>query len=170
DKSKPYFPLAGLSNDGYSRPEEATATCYCGAVQLAFPVEGPGLGPRFVCNCTDCRKLHSSMLANNFCIQDEYLKHNRGEDNLSIFGTDKTILRGSRMDNYFCKTCGSLMYRVGAGSPGWKILRVGTVDDFSVQETKLKPTVEQFVKDRVGWFAGPQIDGIRRYEGRADEF
>ena len=36
DKSKPYFPLAGLANDGWSTEDEATATCYCGAVQLAF--------------------------------------------------------------------------------------------------------------------------------------
>jgi hypothetical protein len=36
DKSKPYIPLAGLANDGWSKEEEATATCFCGAVQLAF--------------------------------------------------------------------------------------------------------------------------------------
>jgi hypothetical protein len=36
DKSKPYFPLAGIAQDGYSNKDEATATCFCGAVQLAF--------------------------------------------------------------------------------------------------------------------------------------
>lgn len=36
DKSKPYFPLAGSANDGWSKEGEATATCFCGAVQLAF--------------------------------------------------------------------------------------------------------------------------------------
>jgi hypothetical protein len=36
DKSKPYIPLAGDANDGWSKDKEATATCYCGAVQLAF--------------------------------------------------------------------------------------------------------------------------------------
>ena len=36
DKSKPYIPLAGLADDGYSKEDEATATCFCGAVQLAF--------------------------------------------------------------------------------------------------------------------------------------
>jgi hypothetical protein len=35
DKSKPYFPVAGLANDGWSNEDEATATCFCGAVQLA---------------------------------------------------------------------------------------------------------------------------------------
>jgi hypothetical protein len=36
DQSVPYFPLASLANDGYNKDGEATATCYCGAVQLAF--------------------------------------------------------------------------------------------------------------------------------------
>jgi len=36
DKTKAYFPLAGSANDGWSNEDEATATCFCGAVQLAF--------------------------------------------------------------------------------------------------------------------------------------
>lgn len=36
DKSKSYIPLAGCASDGWSKEDEATATCYCGAVQLAF--------------------------------------------------------------------------------------------------------------------------------------
>jgi hypothetical protein len=73
DKLQPYFPLAGQAKDGYSNAEEATATCYCGAVQLAFPVEGPGLISTFVCNCTDCRKITASMFASNFTIKDRYV-------------------------------------------------------------------------------------------------
>lgn len=34
DKSKPYIPLTGLAKDGWSTETEATATCFCGAVQL----------------------------------------------------------------------------------------------------------------------------------------
>lgn len=36
DKSKPYIPLAGLASDGWSNEDEATATCFCGEVQLVF--------------------------------------------------------------------------------------------------------------------------------------
>ena len=36
DKSKPYLPLAGLANDGWSTDDQATATCFCGTVQLSF--------------------------------------------------------------------------------------------------------------------------------------
>ena len=30
------FPLQGLTNDGWSNEEEATATCACGAVQMVI--------------------------------------------------------------------------------------------------------------------------------------
>ena len=36
DKSIHYMPLAGLASDGWSKEDEATATCFCGTVQLAF--------------------------------------------------------------------------------------------------------------------------------------
>jgi hypothetical protein len=36
DKTKPYIPLASCASDGWSTEDEATATCFCGAVQLAF--------------------------------------------------------------------------------------------------------------------------------------
>jgi hypothetical protein len=36
DNSKPFFPLAGQAKDGWSTENEATATCFCGAVQLSF--------------------------------------------------------------------------------------------------------------------------------------
>ena len=36
DKSKPWIPLASKADDGSSKEGQATATCYCGAVQLLF--------------------------------------------------------------------------------------------------------------------------------------
>ncbi|KAJ7179775.1 Mss4-like protein [Mycena filopes] len=151
DKFKSYIPLAGGADDGWSSDSEATATCYCGAVQLKFPTEAPGLVDVFVCNCPDCRKITASMFATNFTVQDTHLTHIRGRENLTSFSQARTIQSGSAMTNHFCSTCGTLMYRVSSGGPGKSILRVGTVDDFSLHETKLKPRVEQYVKDRVGW-------------------
>lgn len=54
------------------------------------------------------------------------------------------------------------MYRVGAAYPGVSILRLGTVDDFNLVETKLKPQVEIFIKDRVAWFGGVQGDRVKK--------
>lgn len=36
NKSKPYFSMASLAHDGWSNEDEATATCFCGTVQLSF--------------------------------------------------------------------------------------------------------------------------------------
>ncbi len=47
------------------------------------------------------------------------------------------------------------MYRVSSGA-AWKnmsILRIGTVDDFYLHETILKPRVEIYAKHRVGWLS-----------------
>ena len=41
-------------------------------------------------------------------------------------------------------------------------MRIGTVDDFSLHETKLKPRVEQFTKDRVNWLHG--VEGAKQTE------
>jgi len=163
DTSKSYFPLSGSGGDGWSNDEEASATCFCGAVQLAFPTQGEGLIGTFVCNCTDCRKLTASMFASNFTVADTHLKHIRGENNLTQFAQSKSIESHNTMTNYFCATCGTLMYRRSSGFPGWSIARIGTIDDFSLMETKLKPQVEQFTRDRVRWLGG--VSGARQVEG-----
>ncbi|KAI9658127.1 MAG: hypothetical protein M1831_003972 [Alyxoria varia] len=160
-----YIPLAGCVDDGWSKDDEATATCFCGAVQLAFPTQGPGLVDTFICNCTDCRKITASMFASNFIVSDTHLAHLRGRDNLKTFAQSRSIASGNTMTNYFCSTCGTLMYRVGSGFPGKSILRIGTVDDFHLHETKLRPRVEQFTKDRVGWLRA--AEDVKQVEGSA---
>jgi hypothetical protein len=103
------------------------------------------------------------MFASNFTIADTHLKHLRGRDNLKTFGQSQTIGSGKKMTNHFCSTCGTLMYRVGAAFPGQSILRIGTVDDFHLHETALRPKVEQFTKDRVNWLRA--VEGARQFEG-----
>ncbi|KAJ7701733.1 Mss4-like protein [Mycena metata] len=113
DKSKPYVPLASGAGDGWSTEDEATATCYCGAVQLKFPIHGPGLVETFMCNCTDCRKITASMFASNFVIADTHLVHLRGRENLTTYSQSHTIGTGN-----------------SSGFLGHSVLRIGTVDDF----------------------------------------
>ncbi|KIW88956.1 uncharacterized protein Z519_10440 [Cladophialophora bantiana CBS 173.52] len=163
NKSEPYIPLAGSADDGWSTEGEATATCFCGAVQLKFPIAKPGLIDSFICNCTDCRKITASMFASNFIVADVNVTHLRGKGNLTAFAQSKTIATGHTMTNYFCSTCGTLMYRISSAFPDKLVLRIGTVDDFHLHETKLKPRVEQFVKDRVGWLSGGE--GVEQVQG-----
>lgn len=88
-----------------------------------------------------------------------------GQDELTEYSTSKSVGTGNTMTNYFCKVCGSIMYRIGTGFPGKVIMRVGTVDDFNMMEGLMKPEVEQFVKDRVSWLRG--VEGARQVEGFA---
>lgn len=103
------------------------------------------------------------MFASNFTIDNAYLKRLRGKEKLSVFGQSKTVARGHKMTNYFCSVCGTFMYRVGEGFPGQSILRIGTVDDFALHETKLRPKKELFVKKRVAWLTC--VEGVEKFEG-----
>ena len=103
------------------------------------------------------------MFASNFTVDDTYLKHVRGRENLKTYAQSRTIAAHSTMTNSFCSTCGTLMYRVSSRFPGQSFLRIGTVDDFSLHETKLRPQVELFTERRVNWYHG--AEGVRQQEG-----
>ncbi|THX91630.1 hypothetical protein D6D02_10569 [Aureobasidium pullulans] len=157
------FPVVRLSDDGWSTEEEATATCFCGAVQLILPLQKPGLINRHICHCTDCRKIGSAFYQSNITVLSTHLKHIRGSEALTTFSETKTIRASTSMENYFCKTCGTLMYRRGERFPGLTILRTGTVDDLGLAEGRLRPQVEQFIERRVGW--SKPIEGAAQVVG-----
>ncbi|EEU36781.1 uncharacterized protein NECHADRAFT_55732 [Fusarium vanettenii 77-13-4] len=142
DKPTASFPLAGLADDGWFKDDEATVTCFCGAVQIAFPTSGPGFVNTFVCHCTDCRKVTASMFASNFTVKNDAINFIRGRETLKSFGQAKTVGTHNTMTNYFCSICGTLMWRESSGFPNVKFMRIGTVDDFHLHETKLRPQVE----------------------------
>jgi hypothetical protein len=101
--------------------------------------------------------LSRSMFASNFVVKNTHLKHLRGEDKLTRFRQNNTIATGNYMENSFCSICGSLMYRRSSGYPEFSIPRIGTIDDFTLQETKFKPRIETFVKDRCVWLQAPDV-------------
>ena len=45
------------------------------------------------------------------------------------------------------------------------IPRIGTIDDFDLQESVFKPRVEQFVKDRCAWTDGGVKGGVEQLYG-----
>jgi len=111
------------------------------------------------------------MFASNFTVLDSHLKHLRGRENLKTWTNTVTPVRkDTSMTDYFCNTCGTLMYRVSSAFPHAPILRIGSVDDLTLHETKLKPQWEQFTKDRVAWFDGVKIEGIKEIEGNSKTY
>ena len=156
-----------LPSEGASGPPNATATCFCGAVQISFVSRvWTHLKPTHlswfaqpsreikqvhICHCTACHKIHSSMFGSNFVLNTSVTTHTRGKDKLTKYTRSDTTTTGNTMENDFCSVCGTLMYRIGSGFPGVLIARIGTVDDFNLHQEMLKPEVEQFAKDRVRW-------------------
>lgn len=63
DKSKPYIPLAGLARDGWSKDGKASATCYCGAVQLAFVSQTLHHNPAYPSLIRYCAPVNSHLKA-----------------------------------------------------------------------------------------------------------
>ena len=118
-----------------------------------------------MCHCSDCRKITASVITTAFIVRNSHLEHLRGQDNLTIYTQSSTIASGNDMSNFFCKTCGTLMYRRGICAPDCSLLRTGTVDDFTLHETVLKPTVENFAENRVCWLK--ELEGARQYIGQA---
>jgi hypothetical protein len=55
------------------------------------------------------------------------------------------------------------MYRTAEAFPGWSTLRIGTVDDFGLAETTLRPERELFVNGRAGWVH--PVEGAEQLEG-----
>jgi len=104
------------------------------------------------------------MFTSAFIINDTYLKHLRGQENLKTFSQNTSIARKTLMTNYFCNICGTLMYRVAESFPGHSLLRLGTVDDFNLAETKLRPRTEVYTKDRVSWFPGMPGEEVKKFE------
>ncbi|RMY84878.1 hypothetical protein D0861_06734 [Hortaea werneckii] len=128
-----------LRSEGASGGREnqtATATCYCGAVQLEV--------------------ITASMFATNFIVLETHMKHNRGEDKLTRFEQSATIASGYAMENSFCSVCGTLMYRRARHFPGWIIARTGTVDDQDLHDSVLKPRFELFAENKGEWL--PQVE------------
>jgi len=60
------------------------------------------------------------------------------------------------------------MYRVGSAFPGHSIMRIGTVDDFSLMETKLRPQREIYVRQRLNWLS--DVHGAVKSDGMPDSW
>jgi hypothetical protein len=100
------------------------------------------------------------MFASNMLVEDQHIRHLRGEKLLTVFTQSKTIASGHEMSNHFCSKCGILMYRRSTRFPRQSFMRIGTVDDFNLHETNLKPQLEIFADHRVAWLE--PLEGVQQ--------
>ncbi|THZ73985.1 hypothetical protein D6C85_03744 [Aureobasidium pullulans] len=76
------------------------------------------------------------MFTSGFAVNNAAMKHMRGEEKLT---------------------------KRSSGYPEMSLPRIGTVDDLELHETKLKPQLEVFCKNRVSWFNG--VEGAKQSQG-----
>lgn len=62
----------------------------------------------------------------------------------------------------FCLECGTPLYVTSDGAPGVVIVKAGTLDVLSLNETNYRPTVEIFCKEKYSWLPG--IEGTKRFD------
>lgn len=112
--------------------------CLCGACR--YVISGQKPMAMYLCHCRRCRKETGTIHGANVFFNDAHLQWERGETNITYFK-----LEGTRKQNAFCKTCGSLLPR--QEEKNRVILPAGTLDD----DIPLEPTAHIFYASRSSW-------------------
>lgn len=116
-----------------------TGRCLCGS--CAYTIEGEAVVVAH-CHCRDCQRLSGA-------------GHTTGamfpKDGVTLIGVPATFsLRsdsGSTVTRLFCGTCGSPLFGINTGMPGFMTVCLGTLD----ASDALKPQVAIFTRTRRAW-------------------
>lgn len=99
----------------------ATGQCLCGAVKIT--VEGDALGAR-TCWCRTCQKFSGGNGTTNAFFRDEAVTT---DGKLSWY--ENVADSGNITRRAFCAECGSHVFTMGSGAPGFRGVRVSMFDD-----------------------------------------
>jgi hypothetical protein len=113
-------------------------SCLCGAVR--FEVEGT-FERFFLCHCSFCRKDTGSAHAANLFSTSAKLSWLTGEDQVTTYK-----LPATRHAKSFCKTCGSALPRLHAGTTAL-IVPAGSLES----PVTMRPDAHIFVASRADW-------------------
>ena len=113
-------------------------SCLCGAVR--FEVEG-SFERFFLCHCSSCRKDTGSAHAANLFSTSAKLSWLEGEDQVTTYK-----LPATRHAKSFCKTCGSALPRLHAGTTAL-IVPAGSLES----PVTMRPDAHIFVASRADW-------------------
>ena len=112
---------------------EYTGSCLCGKVK--YKIEGEPLRVA-QCHCDDCRKATGSAFATNIFVKEENLTLLEGATKSFEHVADS----GIAMVKEFCDSCGSQLFGHGAGRPGVKTIKIGSIENIG----SIKPEAEVF--------------------------
>ncbi|RSL51251.1 hypothetical protein CEP53_008512 [Fusarium sp. AF-6] len=130
--------------------------CSCGNLKYSFDGEPVAIA---TCHCTACRRSTSSAFSTSLLVPSPAFH--------PLAGTPSTYNRqgdsGSDVTDHFCPTCGSLIYVISKSAPGLVFLKAGSLDDLSLNDTKFRPRVEIYCKDKYSWLSA--VEGAAAFDG-----
>ncbi|KAJ4176187.1 hypothetical protein NW759_017557 [Fusarium solani] len=133
-----------------------TGGCACGALKYSF--DGEPLVSA-LCHCNGCKRSSSSDYTSNLIVPASTFH--------STLGTAKTYTSkggsGNNRSSHFCPECGTMLYVTSEAASEIVIVKAGTLDNLSLNETKYKPTVEIFCENKYSWL--PDIEGAKKFDG-----
>jgi hypothetical protein len=131
--------------------------CACGAVR--YRLDAPPLCV-YVCHCTDCQTLTTSVFSLNGLVRAETHEVTQGE----LKHWMRTAASGNQIPQYVCAVCGVRIYTEPPQGSGMRTLRLGTLDD----TRWLRPAAAIWMKSAQPWLAMPE--GTLLYDAGADDF
>ena len=112
-----------------------TGGCLCGTIRYAVNAEPQRIHN---CHCDTCRKVTGSAFATNIFVAENDIVITQGKPNSFSHIADS----GNTVVKEFCSNCGSQLFGHGAGRPGVKNIKVGSIDDASF----VQPIANLYVK------------------------
>ncbi|HXI03292.1 MAG TPA: GFA family protein [Candidatus Saccharimonadales bacterium] len=119
--------------------------CFCKAVRYRL-----SSGPMFVhcCHCLNCQSQTGSAFVINAIIETDRIELLSGELVVSALESGD----GSPHDIYRCSRCLCAVWSDYGRRPGWRFVRVGTLDD----PAALSPDVHIFTRSKQPWVTLPE--------------
>ncbi|OCK73642.1 hypothetical protein K432DRAFT_340021 [Lepidopterella palustris CBS 459.81] len=98
--------------------------CVCGSIKYEFkPLEGADLPQQSLCHCNYCKRMTGACFTRNIHVPLPSITIISGEPKKFTQLKD-----APRATFYFCAECGTQLYAVHDASPGYGVVRVGSLD------------------------------------------
>jgi hypothetical protein len=114
-------------------------TCFCGEIAYEAGLLSPEIS---LCHCSDCQALSGSPYRATATARQADFRVTKGEPAHYV----KTGSSGLKSAQYFCRTCGSNLYRIGENDDKVGI-RIGTIR----QRHQLRPTDQTWLQSGLEW-------------------
>ena len=123
--------------------EHFEASCLCGGITLNYSGK---VGPANYCHCEDCRRANGS--AFNIGVRVD-LKDLQVKATTEMYRYKYIGGNGRKIIRCFCGACGSPIFTLHPAKPEFAWVKAGIIN----QPEVVKPTHENWVKDKVKWAA-----------------